>query len=152
MSSPLTTPQFGGLDVAGNSTATTIAGATTPAKFALWSGSAAAEGVSPDAGNDWLYLREGGKYRLAVSATIDSVAGSAAAIFRVLIRKASGPTTLGYRDANFAGGGGERQVIAFHVDAALVATDKGEVWLENRSGSDNILLETGDFTALRLGD
>jgi hypothetical protein len=101
--------------------------------------------------NDHITVDKAGDYFIAVSATVNSIAG-AASRFEMTVQKNNGNSVVGGLTIhrNIAGGGGVSGVISMTDVATLAASDTVEVWLENETNTQNYVVEDIDLTVIRL--
>jgi hypothetical protein len=144
-------PRYAGIYAVGNSTQTTITTAGVKAQVTIFDTNSPAYGLVPDNTQDHITVDRAGDYFVAVSATVNSVAG-AASRFEMTAQKNNGAAALGgiHCDRNIAGGGGVSGVISMSGIVTLAASDTVEVWIENETNTQNYIVEDIDLSVMRL--
>ena len=107
--------------------------------------------TTPDHTNDHITIAKDGKYFIAISATINSVAG-ASSKFEMTCQKNNGSAEIiAHVDRNLGGGGSEAGVISMSGIADLTTSDTVEVWIENETNTQNYVVEDISLSLLQIG-
>jgi hypothetical protein len=149
------TPHYASIFAVDNSTETTITTAGVKAQVTIFDTNGPYNGLVPDHTNDHITVPTSqgtGIYFIAVSATVNSVAG-AASRFEMTVQRDNGAAALGglHCDRNIAGGAGASGVISMSDIVALTATDTIEVWIENETNTQNYVVEDISLSIIRMG-
>jgi hypothetical protein len=143
---------FGEISAVSNSTETAISVAGTAVQVTIFDANGESNFTTPDHTNDHITIIQSGIYFISVSATVNSVSGSASR-FEMTVQKNNGASTTGaiHCDRNLAGGSGESGVISMTGAASLVANDTIEVWIENETNTANYVVENISLFLMRIG-
>jgi hypothetical protein len=134
-----------------NSTATTISFAGVKAQVTIFDTNDPSRRLTPDHTNDHITIGKTGTYKIAVSATVNSIAG-AASRFQMTVHKNNGVTAVSplHVDRNIGGGAAASGSVSMNGTANLTAGDTIEVWIENETNTQNYVVENISLTVIRL--
>lgn len=145
-------PAYGEISALDNSTATTISVAGTAVQVTIFDTDGISNNCSPDNTSDDITIDRAGDYRITVSATINSVSGSANR-FELTVQKNNGASIVGALVANgdLAGSGSESTPVTIVGLATLALNDTIEVWIENETNTDNYVVENITLAVEMIG-
>lgn len=143
---------YGGISAVDNATETTISTAGVAVQITIFDTNNPSNLTTPDHTNDHVTINKAGDYFIAVSATVNSVAG-ASSRFEMTVQKNNGATLLAplHCDRNIAGGGGSSGVISMSGIVTLAANDTVEVWIENETNTQNYVVENISLDMFMVG-
>jgi len=142
---------YGEISALDNSTETTISVAGTKVQVTIFDTNGASNNTTPDHTNDHITITKAGHYFVAVSATVNSIAG-AASRFEITVQKNNGSgAIIPHVDRDLAGGGGESGVISMSGIADLAVNDTVEVWIENETNTQNYIVEDISLALIQIG-
>ena len=144
---------YGGISRVENAAETTIASAGVKVQVDIFNRNAPSNNTTPDHATDDITITVAGVYHIAISATVNSVAG-ASSVMELEIMKNNGASRIGdlHADRSIGGGGTERGSISLSDIVALEANDTVEVWIENETNTQNYIVEDITLSLFRLGE
>jgi hypothetical protein len=134
--------QLGEINVTSNSTQTTFDSAGTPVQVTVFDTNGLSNGdVTPDHTNDHITCGKAGYYFIAISMTLNSIAG-AGSVAEVSCKKNNGDSdVICHMDRTLLGGGGESGVVSLSGIADIDVNDTVEVWIENETNTQSYVVE-----------
>ncbi len=143
---------YAGISAVGNSTETTISSAGVKYQVTIFDTNDPNNNATPDHTNDHITVTIAGDYFIAVSATVNSVAG-AGSRFEMEVMKNNGATAVGalHVDRNIDGGGSKAGSVSMSGIATLSASDTVEVWIENETNTQNYIVEDITLSLIQIG-
>ncbi len=108
--------------------------------------------ATPDHTNDHITIVKAGDYKINVSATVNSVAGSGSR-FEMTVQKNDGAAALGglHVDRHLDGGGVSSGSVSMTGIVTLALNDTVEIWIENETGTQNYVVEDSDINIIQVG-
>jgi hypothetical protein len=136
-----------------NSTATSIASATTEYQVTVFDTNGVSNNATPDHTNDHITITQAGDYLINFTATISNEAGDAN-LMKLYIKKNNGASVVGSLQfiRVFYGWGGEQDVAKLSGMATLAASDTIEVWVENLQNTQDYTFEDITLNVMQIGD
>ncbi|KKM15063.1 hypothetical protein LCGC14_1699860, partial [marine sediment metagenome] len=143
--------EFGEISRLENAVATALT-VTTPAQYLFFDTNGVSNGATPDHTNDHITVNKTGTYLIICSITAASVGGGAVRI-EFTILKNNGATLVGalHADRDLAGGGGDVGSISLSGLAVLTSGDTIELWLENETNNNGIVIEDAILSIAMVG-
>lgn len=143
---------FGGIYAEDNAAQTAIAVTLTWYQVTVFDTNDLSNNTTPDHTNDHVTIIEPGKYYISVSASILSVAGPGAT-FECEVKTNNGAVAhLNIHwDRALSGGGGDVGSTSMSGFADLAAGDTVEVWVQNKTGTENIIFEDISLSVIMVG-
>ena len=144
--------EFGEISRLENTTATALT-VSTPAHYLFFDTNGVSNGATPDHTNDHITVNKTGTYLITCSITALSVAAGTAIKVEFTILKNNGATQVGalHADRNLAGGGGDVGSISLSGLAVLTSGDTIELWLENETNSNDLIIEDAILSIMMIG-
>jgi len=106
-------------------------------------------GVS--ATNNKLTIEKTGSYLVNCSITMDSVVGAGATFEWEVMNGSANALGCLHTDRSVSGGGGETGAASISGIVHLEAGDVLEVWVENETGTQNVIIEDISLSAVQVG-
>lgn len=143
---------YAGISAVSNAGATTITDIGVAVQVLIFDTDDPSNNATPDHTNDHITITKAGDYLIIVSATVNTSAGVGQKV-EITVQKNNGNSMVGalHADRNFGGGGGEAGSMSMSGIAALAATDTVEVWIENETSTDNLVVEDITLTLVQIG-
>ena len=136
------TTAYAEISATGNTTPTTVTTTATWYQITIFDTNGLSNDATPDHTNDHITVATTGTYRVMVTASISSGAGSTA-LFECVVKKNDGVTTLDnlHFHRQLSGGGGDTGAASASGLATLTAADTIELWVSNETNAVDILFE-----------
>lgn len=144
--------RYGEIYVEDNSTETTISVATTWYQVTVFDTNGLSNDSSPDHTNDHIEIDHDGVYLVVASCSIKSAAAGTGATYEVEVRKNNGATSLQnlHFDRRLSGGGTDVGSASISGIVALVDGDTVELWVQNKTNTDNIIFEDITLSVIEI--
>ena len=135
-----------------SSTVTTITTAGVAVQVTIFDTNGPSNLATPDHTNDHITIIKDGDYKINVTATVNSVAGSGSR-FQMNCQKNNGASVLGglHVDRSLAGGGVSSGSASMTAIVTLADGDTVEVWIENETNTQNYVVEDIDINLIQIG-
>jgi hypothetical protein len=142
---------YGEISATSIGTETTISSAGVAVQVVIFDTDVHSNMTLPDHTNDHITITKAGHYFIAISATVNSIAG-ASSKFEMSCKKNNGASDIiPHMDRNIAGGGGQAGVVSLSGIADLAANDTVEIWIENETNTQNYVVEDISLAVMQLG-
>lgn len=143
--------RFGEIYVENNSTATSIASATTWYQVTVFDTNGVSNGTTPDHTNDHITIDHDGFYLIEGSAAIKSVSAGAIVI-ECEVKLNNGATSLlnVHWDRELSGAGGDTGSTSMSGIAYLSTNDTVEMWVQNKTNANDVVFEDITLTVIEL--
>jgi hypothetical protein len=143
--------EFGEVSIL-NNTSTTVLAAATPAQFLFFDTNGPSNGATPDHTNDHITVNKAGTYLVTCSVTTETTVGGGITL-DLAVMKNNGATQVGavHAHRDMAGGGGDVGSISMSGLAVLSSGDTIELWVENETNGNDIILEDATLSIAMVG-
>jgi hypothetical protein len=144
--------RYGEIYVENNSTPTTISGSSTWYQVTVFGTNGLFNDTTPDHSTDDITIDHAGVYLIVVSAAIKTEGGGSGAVYEVQVEKNDGATSFAniHTDRQLAGGGGDVGSISLSGIVSLSVDDTIELWVQNKSNTDNIIFEDATLSVIEI--
>jgi len=143
---------FGEIYATDNTTETTITSSGVAVQVTIFDTNGENNNTTPDHTNDHITISKAGKYLVNVSATVNSVSGSASRFeLSVQSNNGSGIVSGLVCNRNISGGGGVSGVISISGLCDCALNDTMEIWLENETNTQNYIVENISLSLVQIG-
>ena len=143
---------YGEISIIGNTTETAISTQNVFVQVIDFNVNGLNNNTTPDHTNNHVTINVAGVYFITMNITIDSVMG-AGATFELEVQKNNGASRVGavHGDRSVSGGGGETGSITITGIARLETNDTIELWIQNETGTQNIIIEDAVLSMVQVG-
>ncbi len=143
---------YGEISVEENTTTeTVIASSGVAVQVTVFNANGHSHHVTPDHAENHILIERAGHYLIVVSATIESVTGSASKCHFEIMKNNGASAIVPHVDRNLAGGSGEAGVISLSGFAELAVDDTVEAWITNESNAANYMVEDVSMAVIQVG-
>lgn len=144
---------FAGISAKNNATATTITTANTYVQFTEFDTDDAANVLTPDYTNAHITVDTAGFYRISAAVSASSLGGTAYTVdVQIMINNGASTFNNLHSHSRFSGGGTDADFIGLGPSAVVLsASDTVELWVENKTNTNDVLFESCALYVEKVG-
>jgi len=144
--------RYGEIYVEDNSNVTTITNTLTYYQVTVFDTNGESNGTTPDHTNDHIEIDHDGVYLVLVSASVKTEVAGTGDVYECEVKLNNGATSVPnlHWDRQLAGGGGDVGSTSASGIVSLEDGDTVEVWVQNKTGTDNLIFEDITLTVIEI--